>query len=110
MISVVKNSAVLLRQQLKGQRHVGRNISVVKDVFMSCVLVSHKVSSAVGKQHRHRRAKGVLSFLFAERAVEREAFHVMGAGQGCLEERCCGIMQPPVCNFKTSSAAIFRLN
>lgn len=71
VISVVKNSAVLLRQQLKGQRHVGRNISVVKDVFMSCVLVSHKVSSAVGKQHRHRRAKGVLSFLFAESCGER---------------------------------------
>lgn len=107
MISVLKNSAVLLRQQLKGQRHMGRNISVVKDVFVSCVLVSHKVSSAVGKQHRQRRAKGVPCFLFAERATEREAFHVTGAGQGCLEERCCG-MQPPVCNFKTSSAAIFR--
>lgn len=87
-----KNSAVLLRQQLKGQLHIGRTISVVKDVFMSCALVSRKVSSAVGKQHRQRQAKRVPSFLFAERTMEREAF-VMGAGHGCLEERHFG-MQP----------------
>lgn len=31
-----KNLCVLLRQQLKGQFHLGRNISVVRDVF--CVL------------------------------------------------------------------------
>lgn len=74
-----------MRQQLKGQLHTGRTISVVKDVFVSCVLVSHEMSSAVGKQHRQRQAKSIPSFLFAGRTMEGEAF-VMGAGQGSWGE------------------------
>lgn len=63
MISILKNSVLLFKQQLKGQLYTGRNISVVKSVLMSCVLAS----SAVGKQQA--QAKSVSSFLFAERSI-----------------------------------------
>lgn len=63
MISILKNSVLLFKQQLKGQLYTGRNISVVKSVLMSRVLAS----SAVGKQQA--QAKSVSSFLFAERSI-----------------------------------------
>lgn len=70
-----------------------RNISVVKDVFITCVLVSPKVSSAIGKQHGWcREISDQCSCLVTtmERKVcdrGRSSKH----NHSCLEEGCYGI-------------------
>ena len=82
-----------------------RNISVVKDVFITCVLASHKAKQCCWKAawvvQTERQIISVPVWWQNHGEIKVcDRGRPLKHSHSCLEEGYYGV-QPPVCNFKT---------